>query len=107
MDKASLETEADTAHAEPGQTIVTFCNAGHWSATDWFVRSELLGQPDVEAVSGLGHRLEPGAGAPARGQRAGPARQVARHTIDLGAAQPEVEDAMDTLAASARSAAPS
>ncbi|MBK8667561.1 MAG: sulfurtransferase [Burkholderiales bacterium] len=52
MDKASLETEADTAHAEPGQTIVTFCNAGHWSATDWFVRSELLGQPDVKLYPG-------------------------------------------------------
>jgi len=52
MDKASLETEADTAHAEPGQTVVTFCNAGHWSATDWFVRSELLGQPDVKLYPG-------------------------------------------------------
>ncbi len=52
MDKASLEAEADTAHAEPGQTVVTFCNAGHWSATDWFVRSELLGQRDVKLYPG-------------------------------------------------------
>ncbi|WP_333706006.1 sulfurtransferase [Ottowia beijingensis] len=52
MDKASLEAEADAAHAAPGQTVVTFCNAGHWSATDWFVRSELLGQPKVKLYPG-------------------------------------------------------
>ena len=52
MDKASLEGEADAAHAEPGQTVVTFCNAGHWSATDWFVRSELLGQQHVKLYPG-------------------------------------------------------
>ncbi len=52
MDKASLGTEADAAHAEPGQQIVAFCNAGHWSATDWFVRTELLGQPNVKLYPG-------------------------------------------------------
>ena len=52
MDKASLEVEADAAQAAPGQTIVTFCNAGHWSATDWFVRSELLGEPHVKLYPG-------------------------------------------------------
>ena len=45
-------TQRNTAHAEPGQTVVTFCNAGHWSATDWFVRSELLGQRDVKLYPG-------------------------------------------------------
>lgn len=52
LDPAGLEAEADAAHAEPGQTVVTFCNAGHWSATDWFVRSELLGQPHVKLYPG-------------------------------------------------------
>ena len=52
MDKASLQGEADIAHTEPGQTLVTFCNAGHWSATDWFVRSELLGEPNVKLYPG-------------------------------------------------------
>ena len=52
LDKAGLETEAEAAHAAPGQTVVTFCNAGHWSATEWFVRSELLGQPNVKLYPG-------------------------------------------------------
>lgn len=28
-------------------TIVSYCNTGHWAATDWFVLHELLGYPDV------------------------------------------------------------
>ena len=52
MDNASLEVEAEAAHAAPGQTVVTFCNAGHWSATEWFVRSELLGEPHVKLYPG-------------------------------------------------------
>ena len=52
LDKASLQTEADAAAAAPGQPLVAFCNAGHWSATDWFVRSEVLGQPDVRLYPG-------------------------------------------------------
>ena len=52
MDKDSLQAEADKAHAKPDQTVVTFCNAGHWSATDWFVRSELLGEPNVKLYAG-------------------------------------------------------
>jgi len=52
LDKASLAAEADAAHAAPGQTVVTFCNAGHWSATDWFVRSELLGEKNVKLYPG-------------------------------------------------------
>jgi thiosulfate/3-mercaptopyruvate sulfurtransferase len=52
LDKASLQTEADATAPQPGQPVVTFCNAGHWSATDWFVRSELLGQPNVRLYPG-------------------------------------------------------
>ena len=52
MDKDSLRTEADKVQAQPDQTVVTFCNAGHWSATDWFVRSELLGEPNVKLYAG-------------------------------------------------------
>ncbi len=51
LDPASLQTEADAA-AQPGQPVIAFCNAGHWSATDWFVRSELLGQPNVRLYPG-------------------------------------------------------
>lgn len=31
---------------DDGSTL-SFCNTGHWAATNWFVLSEMLGQPDV------------------------------------------------------------
>lgn len=30
------------------QPTVSFCNTGHWAATNWFVLSEVLGQKDVK-----------------------------------------------------------
>ena len=32
---------------DTSRPAVSFCNTGHWAATNWFVLSELLGQPDV------------------------------------------------------------
>lgn len=32
--------------------IVSYCNTGHWAATNWFVLSELLGQEDVKLYDG-------------------------------------------------------
>lgn len=29
------------------ETVVTYCNTGHWAATDWFALSEIAGLPDV------------------------------------------------------------
>lgn len=29
------------------ETVVSYCNTGHWAATNWFVLSELLGQDNV------------------------------------------------------------
>ena len=52
LDPAALQGEADALNATPGQPIITFCNAGHWSATDWFVLSEVLGQPNVRMYPG-------------------------------------------------------
>lgn len=52
MDSMALEDEADKLKAAPGEPIITFCNAGHWSATDWFVLSELLGRPGVRMYAG-------------------------------------------------------
>ncbi|MEL6678339.1 MAG: rhodanese-like domain-containing protein [Pseudomonadota bacterium] len=34
--------------AEAGAPLVSFCNTGHWAATNWFVASELAGIPDVK-----------------------------------------------------------
>jgi thiosulfate/3-mercaptopyruvate sulfurtransferase len=30
------------------QPTISFCNTGHWAATNWFVLSEVLGQKDVK-----------------------------------------------------------
>lgn len=52
MDKTSLRDVADAAAIQSGDTVVSFCNAGHWSATDWFVRSEILGEKNVRLYPG-------------------------------------------------------
>jgi len=32
--------------------IVSYCNTGHWAATNWFVLSEVLGRKDVRLYDG-------------------------------------------------------
>ena len=36
----------------PSGPVVTYCNTGHWAATDWFVLSEILGRPNVKLYAG-------------------------------------------------------
>jgi thiosulfate/3-mercaptopyruvate sulfurtransferase len=36
----------------PSGPVVTYCNTGHWAATDWFVLSEVLGRPNVRLYAG-------------------------------------------------------
>ena len=36
----------------PSGPVVTYCNTGHWAATDWFVLSELLGRKNVRLYYG-------------------------------------------------------
>jgi thiosulfate/3-mercaptopyruvate sulfurtransferase len=36
----------------PGGAAVTYCNTGHWAATDWFVLSEIVGRKDVRLYYG-------------------------------------------------------
>ena len=40
---------ADTVPAGPA---VSYCNTGHWAATDWFVLHELLGRKDARLYAG-------------------------------------------------------
>lgn len=40
---SSVKTDQDT---------VSFCNTGHWAATNWFVLSELVGQKNVKLYAG-------------------------------------------------------
>ena len=43
-----LKRVARESGVEAGQPTISFCNTGHWAATNWFVLSELLGQSDVK-----------------------------------------------------------
>ena len=47
--QAELAAIAATLPAGPA---VTYCNTGHWAATDWFVLSEMLGRKDVRLYYG-------------------------------------------------------
>lgn len=38
--------------ANTDKEIVSFCNTGHWAATNWFVLSELVGDQDVKLYAG-------------------------------------------------------
>jgi thiosulfate/3-mercaptopyruvate sulfurtransferase len=37
---------------EQGETVVSFCNTGHWAATDWFAMSEVAGIENVKLYPG-------------------------------------------------------
>jgi thiosulfate/3-mercaptopyruvate sulfurtransferase len=43
---------ASVATALPAGPVVSYCNTGHWAATNWFVLSELLGRKDVTLFDG-------------------------------------------------------
>ncbi len=36
----------------PGAETISFCNTGHWAATNWFALSELAGRPNVKLYAG-------------------------------------------------------
>ena len=48
LDAAQVQRIAKENGVNPAQPTVSFCNTGHWAATNWFVLSEVLGQPDVK-----------------------------------------------------------
>ncbi len=49
--KPKAELIALSAHV-PAGPAVSYCNTGHWAATDWFVLHELLGREDVRLYDG-------------------------------------------------------
>jgi len=49
--KPQAELAALAAHL-PAGPVVSYCNTGHWAATDWFVLHELLGRKDVSLYDG-------------------------------------------------------
>lgn len=45
---ADIRRIAQQHGVQTDQPTVSFCNTGHWAATNWFVLSEVLGQRDVK-----------------------------------------------------------
>jgi thiosulfate/3-mercaptopyruvate sulfurtransferase len=43
---------AATTPLDPGRDTISFCNTGHWAATNWFAMSEVLGQNNVKLYAG-------------------------------------------------------
>jgi len=43
---------ASIATRVPPGPAIAYCNTGHWSATDWFVLSEVLGRKDIRLYDG-------------------------------------------------------
>jgi thiosulfate/3-mercaptopyruvate sulfurtransferase len=43
---------AATAAKVPDGPVISYCNTGHWAATDWFVFSQVLGRKNVKLYSG-------------------------------------------------------
>jgi thiosulfate/3-mercaptopyruvate sulfurtransferase len=43
-----MEIARDAGYAEDGKELVSFCNTGHWAATNWFALSELAGVEGVK-----------------------------------------------------------
>ena len=43
-----IRTTAEKVGIDTTQPTVSFCNTGHWAATNWFVLSEVLGQSNVK-----------------------------------------------------------
>jgi thiosulfate/3-mercaptopyruvate sulfurtransferase len=43
---------AEIATQVPAGAVVSYCNTGHWAATDWFVLHELLGRKDAKLYAG-------------------------------------------------------
>lgn len=47
LPKSQLESMAKSAGLITDAEVISFCNSGHWSATTWFVLSEILGRDHV------------------------------------------------------------
>lgn len=50
--EAQARRIAAASPVEPNRETVSFCNTGHWAATNWFALSEVLGQKNVKLYPG-------------------------------------------------------
>lgn len=60
---------AAIAASVPAGPVVSYCNTGHWAATNWFVLSELLGRKDVKLYDGSMVEWSADAGRPIASSR--------------------------------------
>ena len=65
VDAAAARALAEQAGYTGDETLISFCNTGHWAATNWFALSELAGIEDVRmypesmvAWSNAGHPMD-------------------------------------------------
>ncbi len=59
LPSADIKRVARRSGMQTDQPTISFCNTGHWAATNWFVLSELLGQSDVKLYPGIDRRRGP------------------------------------------------
>ncbi|MBZ0329010.1 sulfurtransferase [Halomonas sp. ANAO-440] len=52
LDREGLSSRINTAELDRNARTITFCNTGHWAATDWFVLSEVAGFDNVAMYDG-------------------------------------------------------
>ena len=52
MSTAQAKQVAAASLIDPEKETVSFCNTGHWAATNWFAMSEVLGQKNVKLYAG-------------------------------------------------------
>lgn len=50
--KSADELQSLYAEVSTDQPVISYCNTGHWAATNWFVLSEVLGRKDVKLYDG-------------------------------------------------------
>jgi thiosulfate/3-mercaptopyruvate sulfurtransferase len=68
IDAQAAQRLAATNGFKPGDALISFCNTGHWAATNWFALSELAGIENVklypESLVGWSHAGLPMANTP-------------------------------------------
>lgn len=52
LDVDGLQSRINVAELDSSERTITFCNTGHWAATDWFVLSEVGGFDNVAMYDG-------------------------------------------------------
>ena len=52
LNQTGITQRVNQAELDPTSRTISFCNTGHWAATDWFVLSELAGFEEVALYDG-------------------------------------------------------